>query len=784
MRRLEIILLVALLGFSHAATAAPEFRLGTLQAVAQGGMARLSLRLGGATEDYAGINARILLPQGVTCENVLHGDALASGFTLRWEPLSGGQNGVAVVTCSRDRTFQDGALLDFYLRVAANVPPGSYPIAFPADKTVVVNGKHALSNSDGSSSVEHVVVGGSITVTSLGSPTLTVDPLTQSVPAAGGTTAAFNVATTTAWTAASDQAWATVNGGSRTGDGSFTVTCTANSGAGSRTATVTVTGTAVAPDTGTVTVAVTVTQASSAAPTLAVTPLTQSVPAAGGTSAAFNVATTAAWTAASDQTWATVNGDSGTGNGTFTVTCTANSGAGSRTATVTVTGTGTQPGAVAVTVTQASSAAPTLAVTPLTQSVPAAGGTSAAFNVATTAAWTAASDQTWATVNGGSGTGDGTFTVTCTANSGAGSRTATVTVTGAGTQPGAVAVTVTQASSAAPTLAVTPLTQSVPAAGGTSAAFNVATTAAWTAASDQTWATVNGGSGTGNGTFTVTCTANSGAGSRTATVTVAGTGTSPESVQVAVNQAAGTRRTLTVTVSPANAGTVTKNPLPDAADGKYADGTQVTLTANPNNGYTFASWTGGASGTNPSVQVTMSADVTVTANFTPEPGDWESTEFVRTVNYYDCWERNGYVKVPGATEVRLVLGAYDIETNADTLSTSAGDNIAGQSSTPFTTSTATGDTMSLTLRSNDSVTGYITFARVEYKGAASGAAIEVGGDFFNGSQEGDCPAPCCGCAGGKANGIEALKKNFGDLLVFLFGAVALIAISSRKPFGL
>ena len=55
----------------------------------------------------------------------------------------------------------------------------------------------------------------------------------------------------------------------------------------------------------------------------------------------------------------------------------------------------------------------------------------------------------------------------------------------------------------------------------------------------------------------------------------------------------------------------------------YSSGTQVTLTATPNSGYTFAGWSGGVcSGTSTSCTVTMSADVTATATFntsTPPP---------------------------------------------------------------------------------------------------------------------------------------------------------------------
>jgi hypothetical protein len=79
--------------------------------------------------------------------------------------------------------------------------------------------------------------------------------------------------------------------------------------------------------------------------------------------------------------------------------------------------------------------------------------------------------------------------------------------------------------------------------------------------------------------------------------------------------------TLTVNASPANGGTVTRNPA-SGVEGFpancYAPGTQVTLTANPASGFALASWTG-ASGTAATTTVTVSGPMTVTANFAAAP---------------------------------------------------------------------------------------------------------------------------------------------------------------------
>ncbi len=77
--------------------------------------------------------------------------------------------------------------------------------------------------------------------------------------------------------------------------------------------------------------------------------------------------------------------------------------------------------------------------------------------------------------------------------------------------------------------------------------------------------------------------------------------------------------TLTTGSNPTAGGAVDASPAPNCAGAptKYSSGTVVTLTASANAGYTFASWSGGASGTTNPVNITMSADQSVTANFSP-----------------------------------------------------------------------------------------------------------------------------------------------------------------------
>jgi uncharacterized repeat protein (TIGR02543 family) len=70
------------------------------------------------------------------------------------------------------------------------------------------------------------------------------------------------------------------------------------------------------------------------------------------------------------------------------------------------------------------------------------------------------------------------------------------------------------------------------------------------------------------------------------------------------------QRTLTIN---ATNGTVATNPTP--TNGTYDDGTVVGLTATPAAGYQFDGWSGDATGTTSSVNITMDTDKTVTAIF-------------------------------------------------------------------------------------------------------------------------------------------------------------------------
>lgn len=70
---------------------------------------------------------------------------------------------------------------------------------------------------------------------------------------------------------------------------------------------------------------------------------------------------------------------------------------------------------------------------------------------------------------------------------------------------------------------------------------------------------------------------------------------------------------LTITANPSNGGTVNVNPTGT----QFKSGTQVTLQAQPANGYRFVSWNGAISGTETSKNITITSDMNITAKFEP-----------------------------------------------------------------------------------------------------------------------------------------------------------------------
>jgi hypothetical protein len=265
-----------------------------------------------------------------------------------------------------------------------------------------------------------------VTVTQAGAtPTLSVTPSNQNVPASPAGTTNFTVTSNAAWVVVSDQTWCTVTP-SGNGNGTIVASYAVNTLLTSRVANITVTVSGISP------VVVTVTQ-SGAIPALSVTPSNQNVPANAGQTS-FVVTSNLSWAAVSDQTWCLVTG-SGNGDGTLQANYSDNTNTSVRVANITVSASGVPD--VVVTVTQFGTA-PALYVTPQTQSVTSPAG-STNFTVNSNSNWVATSDATWCVVTP-SGSGNGNLLANYTENVLHNIRTANITVTVSGVAPVTVSV--------------------------------------------------------------------------------------------------------------------------------------------------------------------------------------------------------------------------------------------------------------------------------------------------------------------------------------------------------
>lgn len=157
----------------------------------------------------------------------------------------------------------------------------------------------------------------------------------------------------------------------------------------------------------------------------------------------------------------------------------------------------------------------------------------------------------------------------------------------------ATGVTVTPATVSLNVNQTTQLTATV----APSTATNKAVT--WTS-SAPTIASVNSAgvvTGVAAGTATITATTVDGGFTASSTITVSNVVT-PQ---------------YTVTTAVSGSGTVALSPT----GGTYTAGTVVTVTATPANGFVFSGWSGGLTGTTNPASLTVNANVTVTATFTP-----------------------------------------------------------------------------------------------------------------------------------------------------------------------
>jgi|GEM_PF-1622962 len=165
-------------GLGGQAEAAPQLVLGELT-VAPGETGVLKISLANGDENYAGINARFFLPDGVGVTAVSEG-ALVTGknFTLGFHEFTeNGKNGVAIIAYSGLGGISDagGVIMNVSLSVAAGATDGAFTLGFADDTNALLNAKSAFSNADGSQSVSHATTAGKFIIKDIAGITDTDD---------------------------------------------------------------------------------------------------------------------------------------------------------------------------------------------------------------------------------------------------------------------------------------------------------------------------------------------------------------------------------------------------------------------------------------------------------------------------------------------------------------------------------------------------------------------------------------------------------------------------------
>ncbi len=152
----------------------------------------------------------------------------------------------------------------------------------------------------------------------------------------------------------------------------------------------------------------------------------------------------------------------------------------------------------------------------------------------------------------------------------------------------------------------------------------------------------------------------------------------------------------TLTVNTSGSGSVTLDP----SGGTYNDGTMVTLTATPDSGWQFNSWSGDLSGSNNPETITMDANKTVTATFTEISGP---QQYTLTVN----------ISGTGTVDLNPTGGIYD-EGTVVTLTANPGSNWVFSSWSGDLSGTNNPET--ITMNSDKNVTATFTYEVGEVTG--------------------------------------------------------------------
>ena len=123
--------------------------------------------------------------------------------------------------------------------------------------------------------------------------------------------------------------------------------------------------------------------------------------------------------------------------------------------------------------------------------------------------------------------------------------------------------------------------------------------------------------------------------------------------------------TYTLTSSATN-GSITFNP----PGGIYSSGMVVTVTATPNSGYQFDSWSGALNGSVNPTTITLNTNQSVTANFAVFTG--EAVPWIETFTFADGTKADG---PPTSWTATRASGVFEARTNRLTINNSGGEGV-------------------------------------------------------------------------------------------------------------
>ena len=338
-------------------------------------------------------------------------------------------------------------------RTAAAAPASSAPAPPPSMRrlfTEIPSTAQIMAYEDPAPTVTSLTILRNPTAMSFSAIQNGATPVIQTLTLSNGGTG------TLAWTAASNNAWLTLNGTTSVAGlnlGTLAVAVNPSGLAiGSHSGIITIVAPGSTNSPQTVTVTFDITDAPTPTIGLSATSLSffsaqgGSNPAAQTISISNSGSGTLTWAATENASWLSLSPASGTGTGTLSVSvATAGLTAGTYSGMITLSATGAT--SVTVPVTFTVTAAPSLTISPSSLSFTATQGSSnpanQTFTISSNGDWNASDNASWLSITPNSGSGNGTVTVSVNSSTATlGNNSATITITGSG-QIRTVAVTLT-----------------------------------------------------------------------------------------------------------------------------------------------------------------------------------------------------------------------------------------------------------------------------------------------------------------------------------------------------